>query len=131
MLVADNTAIAHLHIAGALNPLARAVYVRDPDWFTVPLWRYEFVNVLTQVLRAGHISRTTADEAARLAIQRLVPWERLPDSLRVLDLAMTHKITGYDAHYVALAQSLSLPLLTEDRELLQKFPGTAVSLAAF
>lgn len=125
------TAIAHLHIAGALNPLARAAYVRDPEWFTVPLWRYEFLNVLTQSLRAGHLSRSTADEAVRLAAQRMAPRERQPDTLRVLDLALTHKITGYDAHYVALAQSLNLPLLTEDRELLQKFPSTAVSLAAF
>ena len=131
MLVADNTAIAHLHIAGTLHPLARAAYVRDPEWLTVPLWRYEFINVLTMSLRAGHLVRAAADEAVRLAAQRMAPHERVPDSLRVLDLAITHKITGYHAHYVALAQSLSLPLLTEDKELLLKFPKTAVSLAAF
>ena len=131
MLVADNTAIAHLHLQNEFGPLARAVYERDPDWITVPLWRYEFANVLWKLVRAGHLSRAEAGAGLRRALQRMTPQERQPDHVLALDLACAHQITGYDAHYVALAQTLGLKLLTNDAELLRKFPGLAVSLAAF
>jgi predicted nucleic acid-binding protein len=37
-----------------------------------------------------------------------------------LSLAVTHGITAYDASYVALAQSQSVPLITADQKLEQK-----------
>ncbi|MSQ64596.1 MAG: PIN domain-containing protein [Opitutus sp.] len=131
MLVADNTAIAHLHLQNEHGALALAAYQRDPDWITVPLWRYEFSNVLWKLVRAGRLSPAAANAGLRRALQRMIPQERQPDHVFALELALEHQITGYDAHYVALAQSLALPLLTNDGELLKKFPGLAVSLAAF
>jgi predicted nucleic acid-binding protein len=49
-----------------------------------------------------------------LAIQWTPTATLLP---RALSLAMTHRITVYDACYLALAESLSLPLLTADQRL--------------
>ena len=48
-------------------------------------------------------------------------------------LAVTAKyvITGYDAQYVALAQSLNAPLNTEDRKLRKAMPGIAFSMQEF
>ena len=39
--------------------------------------------------------------------------------------------TAYDAQYIALARSLSILCLTEDRRLLRACPRTAVSLKDF
>jgi predicted nucleic acid-binding protein len=131
MLVADTTAIVHLHIPGARHGAARAAYRRDPDWLTVPLWRYEFINVLWKLRRAGHCDAEAAENNFRRAAERMSPRERAPGDREALDLAVRHKITAYDAYFVVLAQELDLALLTQDKELLAKFPDTAISLEAF
>lgn len=48
-----------------------------------------------------------------------------------LAVAAKYAITGYDAQYVALAQSLSAPLITEDRKLRKAVPGIAFSMQEF
>ena len=131
MLVADTSAIAHLYIPGEHAAVAAAAYRRDPDWVTVPLWRYEFVNVLWKVQRAGLCDASAAAKNFQAAVERLTPRQRSPDDLEALGVARQHKLSVYDAYFIALAQKLRLPLLTEDRELLAKFPGTAVSLEGF
>jgi predicted nucleic acid-binding protein len=131
MLVADTSAIAHLYIPGARSDAAGAAYRRDPDWLTVPLWRYEFINVLWKVQRAGHCDAAAAAKNFQAAVERMVPRQRSPSDLEALDIALRHKLSAYDAYFVALAQELKLPLLTQDKELLEKFPGTAVSLEVF
>ena len=45
--------------------------------------------------------------------------------------AAEYTITGYDAQYVALAQSLNAPLITEDRKLRKAVPGIAFSMQEF
>jgi predicted nucleic acid-binding protein len=48
-----------------------------------------------------------------------------------LAVAAKYAITGYDAQYVALAQSLNAPLITEDRKLREAVPGIAFSMQEF
>ena len=48
-----------------------------------------------------------------------------------LAVAAEYAITGYDAQYVALAQSLNAPLITEDRKLRKAVPGIAFSMLEF
>ena len=48
-----------------------------------------------------------------------------------LAVAAKYAITGYDAQYVALAQSLNAPLITEDRKLRTAVPGVAFSMQEF
>ena len=48
-----------------------------------------------------------------------------------LAVAAEYAITGYDAQYVALAQSLNAPLITEDRKLRNAAPGIALSMREF
>lgn len=43
-----------------------------------------------------------------------------------LALAMEHDSTAYDSAYVALAQRLSLPLVTADQILVHRFEGSAL-----
>jgi len=42
-----------------------------------------------------------------------------------LEIAVTHRITAYDAAYVALARRLSLPLVTAGESLLRCLSGTS------
>ena len=73
MLVADNTALVHLHLQNEHGAAAATAYQRDPDWITVPLWRYEFINVLWKLVRAGRLSQPAASDALRRALQRIMP----------------------------------------------------------
>lgn len=49
----------------------------------------------------------------------------------VLDLAATRKISAYDAHFVAAAVKLNVPLVTFDHALLTACPDLALSPDAF
>ena len=48
-----------------------------------------------------------------------------------LTVAAKYTITGYDAQYIALAQSMGVTLITEDRKLREAVPGVAVSMKEF
>jgi predicted nucleic acid-binding protein len=39
--------------------------------------------------------------------------------------------TAHDVEFAPLAQAVSLKLVTNDREILESFPGAAVSLESF
>lgn len=131
MLIADTTAIAHLHLMGDWHAAAVACYRRDPDWVTVPLWRCEFASVLSKHFRAGYLDASAAREHQERALRLMEPRECWPDAFRPFELAQVRRISVYDAYYAAAAEAFRVPLLTEDRELLAKFPEMAVSLADF
>jgi predicted nucleic acid-binding protein len=57
--------------------------------------------------------------------------EYLVASPDVLALAVQSGCTAYDCEYVALAEALDVPLVTEDQDLLRAFPGRALSPAQF
>ncbi|MCA9916401.1 MAG: type II toxin-antitoxin system VapC family toxin [Anaerolineales bacterium] len=42
------------------------------------------------------------------------------------DLAVHYELTAYDACYAALAQQLSLPLVTADAPLIRKLTGSGI-----
>jgi predicted nucleic acid-binding protein len=46
-------------------------------------------------------------------------------------LAVSSGCSAYDAEFVVLARELGVSLVTLDKELLDKFPGTAVSPERF
>jgi predicted nucleic acid-binding protein len=46
----------------------------------------------------------------------------------VLQLVSTSRCTSYDCEFVAAAQQLGVPLITEDRAILAAFPDLAQSL---
>ncbi len=131
MIVADTNAIAYLGIRGEKTADAQTAARRDPDWITAPLWRDEFLNILVLSVTARHL---TTDQALRAwsNAQGLMAGRESPvDAAATLELAVKAKITAYDAQFVLLAQRQGTRLLTDDKELLRKFPSTAISLAAF
>lgn len=131
MIVVDPNIVAYLHLAGAHTTAAQAAFGRDPAWVAPPLWREEFVNILAQQCRLAGLSTVAALEILAHASALMTPRETAIEAEAALRLAVAEKISGYDAHYLALARKLRLPLLTEDRELLKKFPSEALSLAVF
>ena len=53
------------------------------------------------------------------------------DPGRVIKLTDSSKCSIYDCEFIALAQHLDIPLITSDKQILDEFPDTAVSIESF
>ena len=125
MIVADSNLVVYLALREDRATAARAVRVRDAEWMAPPLWASEFRNVLATYVRAGRLAPVEAHETWDIgrALVRDVP----VDPAAVLDAAFARGLSGYDAEFVALAEALAAPLVTDDRRVLAACPGLAVS----
>ncbi len=65
------------------------------------------------------------------ASMRLLDCERAVDYAKALMLSVDLGISAYDAQYLALAESLDVPCVTEDKKLAKASRGRALGMAAF
>lgn len=98
---------------------------------TVPaLWLVEITNVLGVAERRGRL--TPEAVLCALALLQSLPLDvaapALAEAAIVLDLMRRHRLTAYDATYLALAGRLRLPLATKDGGLLAAAPTAGISL---
>ena len=131
MIVADTNLVAYLLTPGERTEAAEAVRARDPEWVAPPLWRSELRSVLVQHLRVGSLDAETAIAAWTDAEALLRAGTREPETSRTLHAAVEHGLSAYDAEFVALAEALDVPLVTDDRRVLRACPDIAVAIADF
>jgi predicted nucleic acid-binding protein len=78
-----------------------------------------------QIQRSGY---PLADAQLNLATLAALALQRLPITSLVADalaIAANHRISAYDASYVAASHRLGVPLITADSKLVTKMAGTA------
>ena len=131
MIVVDSNVIAYCWIRGERTDLAQLVRARDPDWHAPILWRSELRSTL-----AGYLWRNAFDAGLAVAIMTaaesaLDGCEHFVLSDLVLELAASSRLSAYDCEFVALTQSLGVPLVTEDRAVKKAFPDIAMSMEGF
>lgn len=131
MIVVDTNVIAYYVIAGSQTPDAESVFTTDAEWTVPRLWRSEMRNLLTIYLRRNEMTIEEAKASMQKAALTVSGREYEIDSNRVLELAQASGCTAYDCEFVALAEKLSVPLVTSDKKLLAAFPDLAVSMEAF
>lgn len=133
MIVVDNDVISYFWIRMDTEraPLAQDVRARDPDWVAPRVWRSEFRNVLRSYMAGDYMTRAEAVEYARMAEEDLHGSTRPVSTPRVLQLVDATDHSAYDCEYVALAQELSVTLVTGDEGVADLFPDTAVLLEDF
>jgi predicted nucleic acid-binding protein len=131
VIVADTSLIATLLIPTAANALAEAVLRKDSQWMAPLLWRYEFRNALVTQSRFKGLRLEKAaslfEHAERVIIE---PYIEVEPAV-ILRLALTRKLSAYDAEFVAIAHALALKLVTLDRGILRAVPEIALSPEAF
>ncbi|MGH7216397.1 MAG: type II toxin-antitoxin system VapC family toxin [Nitrospiraceae bacterium] len=131
MIVADTNLLIYLYVQGQRTEESEAVLQLDALWAMPLLWRSEFRNSLIGLVRAHALqlddALTMVDEAERWLTGR----EYNVLSRQVLTLASRSGCSAYDCEFVALAQDLEVPLVTNDRQILKVFPTIAVSPSAF
>jgi predicted nucleic acid-binding protein len=131
MIVVDANIIAYSLFGSPRTAAALSVRDRDPHWLVPPLWRSELLSILAVYARRYTLSFPECLTIWERAVRALASNECDPDARMVLELAVTRAISAYDAQYIALALMYAVPCVTEDRELLHKFPDIALSMEAF
>ncbi len=131
MIVVDANILIYSLIKCDQSPLIQKLRGKDADWRTAALCLHETVNVLTTYQRREVLTfvqcRALLSHVERFI--KVAQCEVVMDT--VLAVAAEYAITGYDAQYVALAQSLNVPLITEDRKLQKAVPAIALSMQEF
>lgn len=130
MIVADTNLIVYLFITGDQTPLAQEVLAKDSHWIVPPLWQSEFRNVFAGYMRRG-MELSQAQEIMTDALLTLENRQVAPSSEKVFELVSKSDCTAYDCEFIALAQQLNILLVTSDKQLLQRFPGSAIALKEF
>lgn len=131
MIVVDANILIYSLIKCEQSPLVRKLRGKDADWRTTTLCLHETLNVLATYQRREVL---TLDQCRGLLehAERFVEVAQCEVEMNAaLIAAAEHAVTGYDAQYVALAQSLNAPLITEDRKLRKAVPGIALSMQEF
>lgn len=128
--VVDASVGIKLVITEALSNETHALFAhlaRDPAarFFVPDLFDIECANILWKHVQ--HSGYPLIDARLNLATLGALALQRIAVSTlatEALDLAIAHKITAYDACYVATAQRLGLPLITADTKLVHKMAGS-------
>ena len=127
MIVVDVNVIAYLLIVGEHTAVSESVLEADPEWAAPLLWRSEWRNVLAGYVRRGELDRPGVIERLDAAEELVRGREYLVDGPSVMDLVTASACSAYDCEYVALADTLGVPLVTNDRRILHDFPVRAVT----
>ena len=127
MLVVDVNVLWEVTELGRLPGTAAAVARRDPVWTAPRFWESEARNICATLMRANRLSLVAAIAAIEDIRGFLDGEDHIPDSPRILELADGSGCAAYDCEYVALAESLGVPLVTFDRTHLRAFPAIATS----
>ncbi len=128
MIVVDTNILGYLYLTSERSSQAEQVLRRDPDWVAPLLWRSEFRNVLAFYIRKRRLNLQAAQEIMDEALGLMVGQEYEVVSSRVLSLVVKSSCSAYDCEFVALAQDLGVSLVTVDKQVLDQFPESAVSL---
>ncbi len=83
---------------------------------------YEVGNALWKEARAGRLPWREAAGALSRVLSSLKTMDD-PPLEKILEVAVERDLTFYDASYAYVAETLSLSLVTQDRELLRKSPA--------
>lgn len=129
MIIVDTNIIAYYILRTIETEKTIELRLKDNDWSAPALWRSEFRNMLLPYIRSGVLDLHLANEAVGKA--KSIVRTRSVSSDRVIELAVASGCTAYDCEFVSLAERLSAPLVTNDRQVLRAFPGLAFSMHDF
>lgn len=128
MIVVDTNIIASFYLPTDQTVHAEKLLAATPNWIAPILWRSEFRNVLALYMRKKML---TFDEAYAIQIEAESQFRDNEYELAshdVLTLVNTSECSAYDCEFVALAKQLNIQRVTNDNQLLKRFPDVAVSL---
>jgi predicted nucleic acid-binding protein len=131
LIVVDTNIIAYLLVRGEWTGQTRLLLERDSVWVAPSFWRIEFLNVLMNYARWGKLSTEDVRAIWKNSFHLNHLREEAVESDQALELAVKYKISGYDALFVALAQSHRIVCVTQDKALHKAVPHLTIGLEEF
>lgn len=129
MIVVDTNVLAYLLIDGIHSAEARELYRRDPDWRSEAFSLIEFCNVLLRYIEARKMKIGAAGGFLASAETLLDGKLARISHQQCLEIGARYHVTAYDARFLAVAQLLHRPLVTEDQRLRRAAPALTCSTA--
>ena len=127
MIVVDTNIIGYLFLSSERSGQVEQVMAKDRHWAAPLLWHSELRNVLATYLKQHRIGIGDALKIITEAEELMSGSEYKIVSSQVLKLSKESGCSAYDCEFVALAMDLHVPLITVDRQILNRFPQTAIS----
>ena len=131
MIVVDTNIISYFYISGEKSQQAEQLLSADYHWNAPILWRSEFRSVLSQYLRKNILAFDEILLIIQQAEKLLTDNEFEIPSAHIMQLVSSSNCSAYDCEFVALAQYLDVPLITEDKKVLREFPSITKSLKSY
>ena len=128
VLIVDTNVVAYLLIEGDRTRDAQALFARDPERKSEACLLIEFSNILATYERSGNLARSQAEALLTTAESRLRGLVALPHRV-ALEHARRFGVSAYDARFLAVAERLHSPLVTEDARLRAAAPSLTRSIA--
>ena len=127
MIVVDTNVVVRLVVGGEDGADSTALLERDAEWAAPGILVSELRNVLLGFVRRGMLTpeqaKAMCDDATLVLGGRIVS----VSGSQVIDTALECGLTTYDAEFVVLARTLSVPLVTSDRAILAGAPDVAAA----
>ncbi len=131
MIVVDTNIISYLLIPNEkFNQIADELFKKDRLWIAPMLWHYELLSVLGVYLRNSMLD-AKACKAVYSEAQETVESRGTCNFKDVFELIENSTLSAYDCEFVALASTLDLPLITEDKKILREFPNISFSIEGY
>jgi len=130
MLIVDTNIVAFLLVQGEKTAQARELWTNDPDWRAPRLLFFELANVFCQLVKRQALTLQDGSAGLESAVNLVRPLDSEPAFTRVLAIAVKLRLSAYDAAYLAAAEALGAPLVTENTRLLRAAPEIARSLTS-
>jgi predicted nucleic acid-binding protein len=129
MLLVDTNVVAYLLIEGNHTEAAQQLRRRDPDWRSEAFLLVEFTNMLASSIANKRMTFRLAQDFLGKAVALFDGKLRSMSPASVLAAAVRHGVSAYDARFLALAKTIGLPIVTEDKKLRTAAPELTQSLA--
>lgn len=131
MIVVDTNVIASLWVPNDMDEWVYKVLKKDDDWVAPLLWRSEFRNVLSIYLRKNILELPVVLQATEEAEHLMDANEFEVNSTQVMSHVSDSSCSAYDCEFVALADDLSVQLVTFDERIIHEFPNIAINPKEF
>jgi predicted nucleic acid-binding protein len=128
MFIVDTNVVAYLLIHGDHTAVAQKLHSHDPDWRSEAFLLIEFTNVLASSVAMKRMTLALAQDFLAKAIGLFDGKLARVDHPLVLAIAVRHRVSAYDARFLALADQLGTRLVTEDTKLRAAAPALTQSL---
>ena len=129
MMLVDTNVLAYLLIHGDQTEAAQQLRSRDADWRSEAFLLVEFTNVLASSIAAKRMTLPLATDLLAKAVALFDGKLGRVPHVAVLKMAARHRVSAYDARFLALASQLGARLVTEDNRLRTAAPALTQSLA--